>query len=840
MLRKKSHSTCLRTRFSTQWHLTKHNDVAENTEKTGEEGSRSSLFSSPGKVTPTVLLSHAWMRMKWAAKLKWTVDPPTGPNGSAPPKHVHLQTPRVLTSQGIPPHTLHSECPSSRPETVHAAAVRSRSDDRYPPNAWRISGSPTNMGPALGLGAAAAAAAFMPIHATAGIGGVDLALCVLYLFSVLCVGFYFTLKERRDREKLRQLRLCATADQIRMAKSNGNTDSDVSDEQVLEEYYLGGRRIPWWALGIADVSSYIDISGTMINTALVYALGVKGMYIEIRGGLCLFLAFQLAYTGKLSRRCPVKTRGEWIKFRFGSRRDGILLRTTIAFTSMVNGILAVTYFAVGGEFSLFQLWSQNNSGKFFTEFISISPWLDLPPEFWAALSLMVVAILYTIASGFTTVVYTDVYQSLFIFASFVIVAVMGMTVTLPDHFSVFLPIKNQGHGHGEPMKMLEIEYSKSSWLSAIPPQSLGLPDEAAYSMYNSFGLIIGSYLLLQTMRSASGPGGSGLQSVLATKSEKEVRSQTFLAMALLALRWAFSGGVAVMAIQYTLEQHPTGFVMDPERVVPVVIANMLPVGIKGFVLASLLAAALTTFDTSINSSSAYWTVDIYHALINPQASESQLLRHARASTLFVMVSGLSLSLYVDTINRIWGFMSIAMAGGFVWPFFFSWYWSRFNAYSCLCGVLSGFIAAFSTFIFAPLLPEFTAFLIISCVSFVVSIGVCLMTRPAPDGVLRRFYRFARPPGAWYGVKHMCFTQDTIEDINKENRLDLACTGLIAATQLALYLFAVSFVAKAWTQSLVLLLVMCVLAPIVYLKWYKKLQDRPVGLQKSDLNAELLE
>uniref|UniRef100_K3WBU1 Uncharacterized protein n=1 Tax=Globisporangium ultimum (strain ATCC 200006 / CBS 805.95 / DAOM BR144) TaxID=431595 RepID=K3WBU1_GLOUD len=678
------------------------------------------------------------------------------------------------------------------------------------------------MGPVLGLGASAAAVAD-PMGATTGIGGVDLALCVVYLFSVLCVGFYFTLKERRDREKLRQLRLRAAADQRHKTKTN--TNSDVSDEQVLEEYYLGGRRIPWWALGIADVSSYIDISGTMINTALVYALGVKGMYIEIRGGLCLFLAFQLAYTGKLSRRCPVKTRGEWIKFRFGSRRDGILLRTTIAFTSMVNGILAVTYFAVGG-------------GKFFTEFISIPSWLGLPPEFWAALFLMIVAILYTIASGFTTVVYTDVYQSLFIFTSFVIVAVMGMTVTLPDHFSVFLPIKNQGHG--EPTRMLEVEYSKSSWLSAIPPQSLGLPDEAAYSMYNSFGLIIGSYLLLQTMRSASGPGGSGLQSVLATKSEKEVRSQTFLAMALLALRWAFSGGVAVMAIQYTLEKHHTGFVMDPERVVPVVIAKMLPVGIKGFVLASLLAAALTTFDTSINSSSAYWTVDIYHALINPQASESQLLWHARASTLFVMVSGLLLSLYVDTINRIWGFMSIAMAGGFVWPFFFSWYWSRFNAYSCLCGVLSGFIAAFSTFIFAPLLPEFTAFLIISCVSFVVSIGVCLLTRPASDSVLRQFYRFARPPGAWYGVKHMCFTQDTVEDINKENRLDLTCTGLIAATQLALYLFAVSVVAKAWTQSLVLLLVMCVLAPIVYLKWYKKLQDRPVGLQKSDLNAELLE
>lgn len=152
--------------------------------------------------------------------------------------------------------------------------------------------------------------------AVTGLGSLDLTLCALYTLSVLAVGFYFTAKERREREVARLHREQQQQQQQqfprRQRRGAGNTkDPPAADDQVLEEYYLGGRRIPWWALGIADVSSYIDISGTMINTALIYALGVKGMYIEIRGGLCLFLAFQLAYTGKLSRRCPVKTRGEW-------------------------------------------------------------------------------------------------------------------------------------------------------------------------------------------------------------------------------------------------------------------------------------------------------------------------------------------------------------------------------------------------------------------------------------------------------------------------------------------------------------------------------------------------
>lgn len=335
------------------------------------------------------------------------------------------------------------------------------------------------------------------------------------------------------------------------------------------------------------------------------------------------------------------------------------------------------------------------AGKFFTEFVQLPAWWGLPGEFWAALVLMLVALLYTVASGYTTVVYTDVYQSFFIFASFIIVAIMGFGYHLPEAFSVFVPLK-QTDLHGD-RAMIQVNTTRSAWLSAIPSSNLHLPEESTYSMYNNFDVVIGTYLLLQIMRSASGPGGSGLQTVLATKSEREVRSQTFLAMVLMGLRWAFSGGVAVMAIHYST-QH-VGEAIDPERVVPLVIHKMLPTGVKGFVLASLLAAALTTFDTTINSASSYWAVDIYQALLNPGASERQLLWHARFSTVFVMLAGLLLSLYVTTINRIWGFMTIALAGGLMWPFFLSWYWARFNAVSCLAGVFSGFTAAFAIFMY---------------------------------------------------------------------------------------------------------------------------------------------
>ena len=52
-------------------------------------------------------------------------------------------------------------------------------------------------------------------------------------------------------------------------------------QDTMEDYYLAERKLSWWALSLADLSSYIDIAGTMINTALVYALGLQQAIISL-------------------------------------------------------------------------------------------------------------------------------------------------------------------------------------------------------------------------------------------------------------------------------------------------------------------------------------------------------------------------------------------------------------------------------------------------------------------------------------------------------------------------------------------------------------------------------
>ena len=65
-----------------------------------------------------------------------------------------------------------------------------------------------------------------------------------------------------------------------------------------ESFFLGDKNMPWWALGASGMASNLDVSGTMIIAALIYALGVQGFFIEIRGGVVLILAFFMIFMGK--------------------------------------------------------------------------------------------------------------------------------------------------------------------------------------------------------------------------------------------------------------------------------------------------------------------------------------------------------------------------------------------------------------------------------------------------------------------------------------------------------------------------------------------------------------
>ena len=189
----------------------------------------------------------------------------------------------------------------------------------------------------------------------------------------------------------------------------------------IDSYFLGNRKLPWWALGASGMTSNTDIAGTMINTAFIYALGTKGFFIEIRGGVTLIMAFLMVFMGKWNRRSQVMTQAEWMHFRFGKGKEGDIARVISAIAAIIMTIAMVTYFVLG-------------AGKFIGEFLGIEP-------LYASLLMVVLAMTYTLASGLYGVVWTDVFQGIFIFGVIIYVSFIAMTkVSLPDEFLVSVPM----------------------------------------------------------------------------------------------------------------------------------------------------------------------------------------------------------------------------------------------------------------------------------------------------------------------------------------------------------------------------------------------------------------
>ena len=153
-------------------------------------------------------------------------------------------------------------------------------------------------------------------------------------------------------------------------------------------------------------------------------------------------------------------------------------------------------------------------------------------------------------------------------------------------------------------------------------------------------------------------------------------------------------------------------IQDPELVLPVVINEYIPEGFKGLLIACFIAAAMSTFDSVINSSAAYWVRDIYQTHINPQADNGQLIKQSRIASLVVVGLGLLFSFPVININDIWGWITMAFGSGIFVPLLLRWYWWRYNGYGFSLGILLGMIAAIGVKFINVSVPEYMNFIIL--------------------------------------------------------------------------------------------------------------------------------
>lgn len=587
---------------------------------------------------------------------------------------------------------------------------------------------------------------------------VDLIIVIIYLLAIVIVGLLVQKKASKD----------------------------------INSYFLGNRKLPWWVLGASGMASNTDIAGTMINTAFIYALGTKGFFIEIRGGVTLIMAFLMVFMGKWNRRSQVMTQAEWMHFRFGTGKEGDFARIISAIAAIVMTVAMVTYFVIG-------------AGKFVGAFLGIEP-------IYASLLMVVLAMIYTVASGLYGVVWTDVFQGVFIFGVILYITGMAMsTVNLPQEFFVSVPMADGS--------FTAIKTTLAEWSRIIPPNEMNMPEGSTFAIYNLFGIAIMFYLFKVTLEGASGAGGYMLQRYFAAKSDREAGMLSLFWTCLLAFRWPLIASFAMLGIYHGIE---TGSVIaDPELVLPTVIKNYIPAGVKGFLIAGLMAAAMSTFDSTVNAGAAYWVKDLYQAYLRPRASEKDLMFQARLASVGIVLLALLFSLTISNINEIWGWITMGIGAGMFIPQVIRWYWWRFNGYGFAIGTAVGMTAAVLTKAFAGPIPEYTSFLIASGSSLAGCILGTLLTPATENNVLENFYRVTRPFGFWSHIRGS-LPKAVQSKVNQENRRDIIATFFAVPWQVVLFLTGMMIVMKQWTNVLNLGFLLILLSAGLYWFWFRHL------------------
>ena len=588
---------------------------------------------------------------------------------------------------------------------------------------------------------------------------IDLIIIIVYLFAIVCVGLYFQNKASRG----------------------------------IDSYFLGNRKLPWWVLGASGMASNTDIAGTMINTAFIYALGTKGFFIEIRGGVTLIMAFLMVFMGKWNRRSQVMTQAEWMHFRFGTGKEGDTARIIAAFSSIIMTIAMVTYFIIG-------------AGKFVGEFLGIEP-------IFASLIMVILGMIYTVASGLYGVVWTDVFQGVFIFGVILYISGMAMSmVNLPEEFFVSVPMVNGS--------FTAIKTTLAEWTRITPPSEMNMPSGSTFEIYNLFGIAIMFYLFKVTLEGSSGAGGYMLQRYFAARSDREAGILSLFWTVLLAFRWPLIASFAMLGIHHGLNPE-FGVIADPELVLPTVVKYYVPVGVKGFLIAGLMAAAMSTFDSTVNAGAAYWVKDLYQAYIKPQASEKELLLQSRIISLVIVALALLFSLTIKNINEIWGWITMGIGAGMFIPQVIRWYWWRFNGYGFAIGTAFGMVAALLTKAFAGPIPEYYSFLIASGTSLIGCIIGTYITSPTDKEVLFNFYKITRPFGFWHNIRNK-LPMESLSKIHEENRRDIIATFFAVPWQVVLFLTGMMIVLKQWQNVLNLSFLLILLSAGLYWFWFRHL------------------
>jgi Na+/proline symporter len=478
-----------------------------------------------------------------------------------------------------------------------------------------------------------------------------------------------------------------------------------------EDFFLAGRSLPWWLAGTSMVATTFAADTPLAVTEYVRAGGIWRNWFW--WAMALFHVLGVFLFSRLWRRAGVMTDAELSELRYDGRAAATL-RASKAF------LFAVPYNV------LVMGWVIAAMSEVIRWMLGIDP-------LWAITGLCLLALLYAGLSGLWGVVVTDLAQF-----ALALGGTIGFAVVAVDQAGGLAPLLEQIRAADPDGNTLRLVPS----LAASDDPSLREP-RWLFEPRTHFLVLVS--VMWWANHNADG-GGALMQRSASTRDERH---------ALWAAFWFNLMHYAVRAWPWILVA-VASLVLIPElpadshqrAAYPLMMRDVLPVGLRGVVVAAFLAAFMSTIDTHLNWGASYLVGDLYRRHAAPHRDERHYLRVARLATAILMALAAVASRFVGSISGAWEFVW-SLGAGLGPVLILRWFWWRINAWSELSALASSLVIA----LILPAwdLPVHLKALILVPATIACWLTVTLLTRPVAPDHLRRFHHRVRPGGRWRPV-----------------------------------------------------------------------------------------
>jgi Na+/proline symporter len=510
----------------------------------------------------------------------------------------------------------------------------------------------------------------------------------------------------------------------------------------LVEYFVGGRALPWWLAGTSMAATTFSIDTPLYVAGVTGTRGIAGnweWWAPAFSHVILIYIF-----ARLWRRAEIVTDNELTEIRYGGQPAAVL-RATKGF------LFAVVIGSIGIGYAMLAMVKAVDALQIFP---SLGIEAGASGKLLGIILISVLVLIYAGVAGLWGVATTDFFQFFLALAGAMIVAVYAV-----DHVGGLGAMAEQAQ------QLTEFD------VLSFTPLTFG---EGGFLGFVGWSRIAGisastflAYLTIQwwAFRRSDG-GGEFIQrlSSVRTEADAEKAAWFFNIMHYVVRTWPWIIVAVVALVVYPdLDDRELGY--------PRLMLDFLPAGVLGLVVASLLAAFMSTVSTLINWSASYITNDLYARFMRPNATQKELVLAARIASVLVTAIGGYAAFNADSIATVYRLI-VAVGTGPGLVLILRWYWWRVNAWAELSAMLAGFIVGFLTSVNNPIynlrIDDFGIRLMVTTgISMAVWIPAMLLTKPETDERLDTFYRRVRPGGPGWKRQRERTGMPAVQDLGRD-------------------------------------------------------------------------